>query len=218
MEHGPHPGFLIAIGTWTAIQLVTIAVGAFLVMELLLGAATGMLHSLPAGSVRGWLPLLAALGWLGRGVIAPALWAQLSRTKLKKRLRKLGLDTQAVKGVIHGRTFGNEFWDQPEIAALLNPGHSGSGSAAPDAGGTAGGPVSTGADCDVCGAPLFCRLATSQETSHNGNSHADNSRASINTRCASGRRLGCRKVPPDASPATVGGASPFLLDPLGCIS
>ena len=33
MEHGPHPGFLIAIGTWTAIQLVTIAVGAYLMLR-----------------------------------------------------------------------------------------------------------------------------------------------------------------------------------------
>ena len=112
---------------------VTIAVGSFLVMELLLGAATGMLHSLPAGSVFGWLPVLIVLGWLGLGGPGLLLWVLSPMTNLKKRLRKLGLDTQAVKSVIHGRTFGNEFWDQPEIAALLKPGHSGTGSAAPDA-------------------------------------------------------------------------------------
>ena len=33
MEHGPHPGFLIAIGTWTAIQFVTIAIGAYLMLR-----------------------------------------------------------------------------------------------------------------------------------------------------------------------------------------
>ena len=33
MESGPHPGFLIAIGTWTAIQLVTIAVGSYLMLR-----------------------------------------------------------------------------------------------------------------------------------------------------------------------------------------
>ena len=33
MEHGPHPGFLISIGIWTGIQVVTIAVGAYLMLR-----------------------------------------------------------------------------------------------------------------------------------------------------------------------------------------
>ncbi len=33
MESGPHPGFLIAIGTWTAIQLVTISVGIYMMRK-----------------------------------------------------------------------------------------------------------------------------------------------------------------------------------------
>ena len=33
MEHGPHGGFLPAIGIWTAIQLSAIAVGAYLMLR-----------------------------------------------------------------------------------------------------------------------------------------------------------------------------------------
>ena len=33
MEHGPHPGFLTAIGIWTAIQVATIAVAAYLMLR-----------------------------------------------------------------------------------------------------------------------------------------------------------------------------------------
>ena len=41
MEHGPHPGFLISIGIWTAIQVVTIAVGAYLMLRERRRAQTG---------------------------------------------------------------------------------------------------------------------------------------------------------------------------------
>ncbi len=33
MEHGPHPGFLIAIGIWTAIQVTTVAIAAYLMLR-----------------------------------------------------------------------------------------------------------------------------------------------------------------------------------------
>ncbi len=33
MEHGPHGGFLLAIGIWTAIQMSAVAFGAYLMLR-----------------------------------------------------------------------------------------------------------------------------------------------------------------------------------------
>ena len=33
MEHGPHGGFLIAIGIWTAIQVAATSFGAYLMLR-----------------------------------------------------------------------------------------------------------------------------------------------------------------------------------------
>lgn len=34
MEHGPHGGFLLAIGIWTAIQLTAVAFGTYLMLRV----------------------------------------------------------------------------------------------------------------------------------------------------------------------------------------
>ena len=41
MEHGPHPGFLISIGIWTAIQVTTVAIGAYLMLRVRRRARSG---------------------------------------------------------------------------------------------------------------------------------------------------------------------------------